>query len=187
FWDHVPNMENFGQCSFCRVPESLEHIMLECNAPGQNQIWQLAEKLWRFRFNSWPRLNWGLLLGCALPKFKSPKGHSVPAQNRFFKMIVSTSMHFIWRLRNDRVLGTAKLAAESEIHNLWVSKINSTLKRDKLLTNRTRFGDLAIKKQLVLNTWSGTLLDEDSLPDDWIKSNGVLVGMRPTTRKNGVG
>jgi hypothetical protein len=64
--------------------------------------------------------------------------------------------------------------------------INSTLKRDKLLSNRVRFGSLAIKKQLVLNTWSGTLLDEDSLPDDWIKSKGVLVGIRPATRKNGV-
>ncbi|KAJ7815144.1 hypothetical protein B0H13DRAFT_1664210 [Mycena leptocephala] len=29
FWDHVPNMEILGQCSTCRMPESLEHIMLE--------------------------------------------------------------------------------------------------------------------------------------------------------------
>ncbi|KAJ7241407.1 hypothetical protein C8J57DRAFT_1244659 [Mycena rebaudengoi] len=64
--------------------------------------------------------------------------------------------------------------------------MNDTLNRDKLLTNRAHFGSLAIKKQLVLNTWSGTLLDEDSLPDDWIKSKGVLVGIRPVTRKNGV-
>jgi hypothetical protein len=65
--------------------------------------------------------------------------------------------------------------------------MNDTLNRDKLLTNRARFGSLAIKKQLVLNTWSGTLLDEDSLLDDWKKSKGVLVGIRPVTRKNGVG
>ncbi|KAJ7438920.1 hypothetical protein B0H11DRAFT_1752293 [Mycena galericulata] len=187
FWDHVPNLEFLGQCPACQIPESLEHIMLECNAPGQQQIWRLAEKLWQLRFNPWPRLNLGLLLGCALAKFKSSRGNSVPAQNRFFTLIVSTSMQLIWTLRNDRVLGTSGPATDNEIHNRWVSMINSTLKRDKLLTNRARFGSLAIKKQLVLNTWSGTLLDEDSLPDDWIKSKGVLVGIRPATRKIGVG
>jgi hypothetical protein len=65
--------------------------------------------------------------------------------------------------------------------------INGALKRDQILTNRTRFGSLAIGKQLVFDTWSGTLLDEDSLPDDWIKSKGVLVGIRPSTQTNGVG
>ncbi|KAJ7144351.1 hypothetical protein C8R44DRAFT_602368, partial [Mycena epipterygia] len=71
--------------------------------------------------------------------------------------------------------------SESEIHNRWISAMNNMLKRDRLLTNQARFGSLAIKKQLVLETWSGTLLDEDSLPDDWIRSEGVLVGIRPVT------
>ncbi|KAJ7468323.1 hypothetical protein B0H11DRAFT_1644787, partial [Mycena galericulata] len=46
FWDNVPNLEILAQCTACRVPESLEHIMLDCEAPGQQQIWQLVEKLW---------------------------------------------------------------------------------------------------------------------------------------------
>jgi hypothetical protein len=187
FWDHVPNLEILGQCTMCRVPESLEHIMLECNAPGQLQIWRLVEILWRLRYTAWPKLNWGILLGCTLAKFKSPKGNTLPAQNRFFTIIVSTSMYLIWKLRNERVFETFTPATSHEIHNRWVATINSALKRDRLLANRARFGSLAIKKQLVLNTWSGTLLDEDSLPDDWIKSKGVLVGIRPATRKHGVG
>jgi ribonuclease HI len=51
--------------------------------------------------------------------------------------------------------------------------MNGTLKRDQMLTNRVRFGPLARKKQLVLNTWSGTLPDEDSLLHDWINLKGV--------------
>ncbi|KAJ7820478.1 hypothetical protein B0H13DRAFT_1614032 [Mycena leptocephala] len=187
FWDHVPNMEILGQCSTCRMPESLEHIMLECNAPGQQQVWQLTERLWRLRFSTWPKLNWGLLLGCALARFTSPNGKRVPSKNRFFTIIVSTSMYLIWNLRNKRVFETHTLASEAEIHNRWVELVNSALKRDQLLTNRARFGSLATKKQLVLDTWSGALLDEDSLPDDWIKMKGVLVGIRPNTRNNGVG
>ncbi|KAJ7321571.1 hypothetical protein DFH08DRAFT_712864, partial [Mycena albidolilacea] len=77
--------------------------------------------------------------------------------------------------------------SSTEIHNRWVSLINTALKQDILLTDRIRFGSLAIKKELVLHTWSGTLLDKESLPDDWIKSKGVLVGIWLTTLKDGVG
>ncbi|KAJ6471324.1 hypothetical protein DFH09DRAFT_954423, partial [Mycena vulgaris] len=69
FWEYIPNREILGQCQTCRAPESLEHIMLECDVPGQKQIWQLVERLWRLRYTAWPKLNWGLLLGCGLAKF----------------------------------------------------------------------------------------------------------------------
>jgi hypothetical protein len=54
--------------------------------------------------------------------------------------------------------------------------VNAILTHDRLLTDKLRFGPLALKKQLVLNTWSGILLDEESLPDDWIPEE-VLVGV----------
>jgi ribonuclease HI len=111
----------------------------------------------------------------------------LPAQNRFFTILISTSMHLIWKLSNERVFETFTPATDSEIHNRWVAMINSALERDQILTNRARFGSLAIKKKIGLNTWSSTLLNEDSLPDNWTKSKGVLVGIRPATRKNGVG
>jgi hypothetical protein len=50
-----------------------------------------------------------------------------------------------------------------------------------------KFGALAFKKQLVLNTWSGLLLDEDSLLDDWTYEEGVLVAIQPLTDKTGMG
>ncbi|KAJ7735928.1 hypothetical protein B0H16DRAFT_1326836, partial [Mycena metata] len=114
----------------------------------------------------------GLILGCSLARFKSHTRKPVPAQNRFYTIIVTISMKLIWNLRNERMFETHCAATDKEIHNRWVSLINSALKRDILLTNQARFGSLAIKKQVVLNTWSGTLLEEDSLPDDWTKSKG---------------
>ncbi|KAJ6534326.1 hypothetical protein B0H19DRAFT_862241, partial [Mycena capillaripes] len=113
---------------------------------------------------------------CGLARFTSPKGKPIPAQSRFFTIIVSTSMSLIWSLRNERVLETHTMASENEIHNRWVSLMNAALNRDRLLSNCARFGSLATKKQLVLNIWSGTLLDEDSLPDDWTIVKGVLGG-----------
>ncbi|KAJ6551930.1 hypothetical protein B0H19DRAFT_950337 [Mycena capillaripes] len=174
-----------GQCQSCGVLESLEHIMLECDAPGQHQVWRLTE--------IFCKLNWGLILGCGLARFTSPKGKPIPVQSRFFTIIVSTSKSLIWSLRNERVPETHTMASENKIHNRWeihnrcVSWMNAALNRDRLLSNCARFGSLATRKQLVLNTWSGTLLDEDSLPDDWTIVKGVLGGIRPTTRKNRVG
>jgi hypothetical protein len=161
--------------------------MLECLAPSAQQVWRLAEKFWRLRYTSWIKLNWGLLLGCGLPRFRSSKGRILTAKNRLFTITVSTSMHLIWKLRNERMFETHTHASEPEIHNRWVAMMNLTLKRDQLLTDRVRFGSLATNKQLVPNTWSGTLLDEDSLPDDWIKQKGVLVGIWPNTPKIGMG
>ncbi|KAJ7432874.1 hypothetical protein FB451DRAFT_1345215 [Mycena latifolia] len=175
---HDISCRMFGKCSPCQVPESLEHIMLDCNAHGQRQVWKLTERLWRLRYSHWPKLNWGLLLGCGLPRFTSPKGKLIPAQNRFFTIAISTSMYLIWNLRNERIFDTKEPASEREIHNRWVSLINSALKRDILRTNRARFGSLAIKKHLVLTLGAGTRLDEDSLPDDWRKSKGVLFYQR---------
>ncbi|KAF8131723.1 hypothetical protein K438DRAFT_1642799, partial [Mycena galopus ATCC 62051] len=96
--------------------------------------------------------------------------------NEFFTMLVSTVMQLIWNLRNDRVFETHRAASDSQIHNRWTAIINAALKLNILLTDRIWFKSLATKKQVVLNTWSGVLLDEDSLLDDWMRSKGVLVG-----------
>ncbi|KAJ7106960.1 hypothetical protein C8R44DRAFT_637955 [Mycena epipterygia] len=87
FWERVQNLEALGQCSTCRMTESMEHIMLECNAPGQQQVWRLVEELWKLRYPNCPALNWGLLLGCGLARSKFYRGKLIPAKNRFFTMI----------------------------------------------------------------------------------------------------
>ncbi|KAJ6578102.1 hypothetical protein B0H19DRAFT_930983, partial [Mycena capillaripes] len=123
-----------------------------------------------------------------LVKFPSAKGKSIPQKQRLFTLLVSTSMHLIWRLRNERRFndGNGK-HTHTEIHNRWVAGLDLVLKRDRLFTNKIHFGRLAFKRHIVLNTWSGILWDEDSLPDDWIQSDRVLVGIRPLSSKRGIG
>ncbi|KAJ6460550.1 hypothetical protein C8R45DRAFT_842622 [Mycena sanguinolenta] len=169
------------------APESMEHILLECEKPGRREVWRLTESLWQLKFSDWPKMNWGLLLRCGLARFWSSQGKILPAKNRLFPIVVSISMRIIGYLRNQCVFETHSSPSEQEINSHWVSMMNATLRQDQLLTNTARFGDLAIKKQLVLNTWGGTLFDEDSLPDDWTKTKGVLVGIQLITREIGVG
>ncbi|KAJ7216254.1 hypothetical protein C8J57DRAFT_1096174, partial [Mycena rebaudengoi] len=116
-------------------------------------------------------------LGCNLVKFKSDKGVIQPAKGRLFAILVSVAWHLIWNLRCSRGIATPdRILTTAQIHNQWLNAVNAALRRDRLLTDEIKFGPLRLKKQLVLNTWSGLLMDEDSLPDD-STSEGVLVGI----------
>ncbi|KAJ6577104.1 hypothetical protein B0H10DRAFT_1836392 [Mycena sp. CBHHK59/15] len=102
-------------------------------------------------------------------------------------VLVSRAWHLIWNLRRTRVIeNPGILPTNKEIHNRWLKAVNGVLQRDCLLTNKIRFGPLAFNTQLVLKTWSGLLMDEDSLPVDWTHE-GVLVGMRPIIDRHGIG
>ncbi|KAJ6608215.1 hypothetical protein B0H10DRAFT_1816241 [Mycena sp. CBHHK59/15] len=102
-------------------------------------------------------------------------------------VLVSRAWHLIWNLRRTRVIeNPGVLPTNNEIHNRWLKAVNGVLQRDCLLTNKIRFGPLAFNTQLVLKTWSGLLMDEDSLPVDWTHE-GVLVGMRPIIDRHGIG
>ncbi|KAJ6529395.1 hypothetical protein B0H19DRAFT_870283, partial [Mycena capillaripes] len=117
-------------------------LMLDCDAPGQRQVWGLCARLWAYKYgySDWPRLSWGLILGCNLIKFKPMNGKIMPNKQRLFAILVSTSLHLIWRLRNERRFdNNNKIHTHTEIPNHWLAVINITLKRDRLLTNKIHF------------------------------------------------
>jgi hypothetical protein len=187
-WTHVQHSEILGCCHVCSVPETLEHIALECNAPGQSLIWNLTRQLWSRKYSTWPTLNWGLVLGCNLVQFSTTKRKIIPEKGRLFAILVSVAWHEIWCLRVDRIFtNPGKVHLEPAIYNQWLRSVNTSLRQDQILTDKMRFGPLSLNKKLVLNTWSGLLLDEESLPDDWTYAKGVLVGMQPYTVRNGIG
>ena len=45
YWDNIPNHEQRAKCPVCQTEKSMEHILTECDAPGQKIIWKLAETL----------------------------------------------------------------------------------------------------------------------------------------------
>ncbi|KAJ7186234.1 hypothetical protein GGX14DRAFT_383650 [Mycena pura] len=193
YWTNINTMEVRALCPVCAVTHSMEHIALDCYAPasGQKQIWSLARELWEKKYDGWPRLNWGLILGCNLIKFKSPQGKLIPEKARLFAILTSVSFHLIWRLyclrrytNNNEI---EKWPTETQICNQWILVVNQALRRDCILTDSCRFGASARQKELVLRTWSGILMNEDSLPDNWLYTSGVLVGMQPIKRAEGIG
>ncbi|KAJ6608346.1 hypothetical protein B0H10DRAFT_1955500 [Mycena sp. CBHHK59/15] len=126
YWTHIPECKDCAICQGCGDLENLEHILLECECPGQELIWKAAETLWLEKESHWP-----------------------------------------------------EPASDDEIMNKWRFAVNQRLQMDKLLANRPRKGKHpTLAPQMVLETWSGTLDNESSLPTNWLQEPRVLVGSR---------
>ncbi|KAJ7177487.1 hypothetical protein C8R43DRAFT_1118478 [Mycena crocata] len=104
YWRHIPDLESRENCHVCGTEESIGHILLECTTPGQSETWALAEELWLLNHDTWPELSMGSVMGCGLATFRSADGKPAPSDERLYRMIVSESMFFIWKLRCDRVI-----------------------------------------------------------------------------------
>ncbi|KAJ6581584.1 ribonuclease H-like protein [Mycena capillaripes] len=159
-WENIPEYEDWGKCDRCGITESMEHILTKCDVPGQKEIWELADQLWKLKTGedlASPTI--GQVMACAATK----KGDA--GTTHLYRILISESAHLIWRLRCER------------IHNRWLKSINNRLGLDCALTNGAKWGKKAIKKLLVLGTWSKTLKNEDNLPKDWTWEAEVLVGI----------
>ncbi|KAJ7770093.1 hypothetical protein B0H16DRAFT_1777204 [Mycena metata] len=155
FWAHIPEMEDRATCQHCGVVESMEHIVTECSRPGQKEIWALAETLWRKSHTTWPTVSFGGLMGAALATFPGNKEKS-RGSARLYRILMTESMYLIWKIR-------------------WVALMNERLEIDRNLTNRVRFGKQhAIPSTTVLETWKGSLLNENELPPLWLREPEVL-------------
>ncbi|KAJ7141977.1 hypothetical protein C8R46DRAFT_1046559 [Mycena filopes] len=181
FWLHIPEMDDRANCQHCGVLETMEHILVECPRPGRAEVWALAEKLWAQKHPNWPQISLGSILGAGLATFKNENGKTLPNTARLYRILISESMYLIWKLRCEVVIAEAGVAkSATEIHNRWVAIMNERLEIDRTLTNRARFGKVySLAPSMVLDTWKGTLQDEEKLPDRWLSEPEVLVGIAP--------
>jgi hypothetical protein len=161
----------------------MSHILTECPIPGQKEIWDLARRLWGKKHNVWPEIrHLGAIAGSGLANFQDNEEHCKSRTNRPYKILMSESPHPIWKLRCTCVVelgdDSETWPSKQEIHNCWVHAMDRQLTLYISMTN-THYGDKALRKHIVLQTWSGVLKDEASLPEDWTRQSGVLVGIVP--------
>ncbi|KAJ7077992.1 hypothetical protein B0H15DRAFT_760568, partial [Mycena belliarum] len=160
YWRSIPTYENRAICQVCNVDETMEHILLERSAPGQESLWKLAQELWELKGHPWPDMSIGKVLACGMADFKSARGKSDAGANRLFRILISETMHQIWKERCLRVIERGndpeKATSEAELlelHNKWLHCINARLKSDALLTDTKKYGSRALKLKTVLRTW----------------------------------
>ncbi|KAJ7883248.1 hypothetical protein B0H13DRAFT_2538339 [Mycena leptocephala] len=175
-WRNIPTFEHWAECRHCEVDDSMEHILIECEAPGRETLWNLARELWEMTGHDWPEINLGSIFACGLAHFKTARGKPDRGADRLFRILISETAHLIWKLRGS---DPTKYFSEREIHNRWLSCINQRLRLDLLLTDRHKFGNRASNFKLVLSTWKRVLMDAENLQDTQILQSRVLVGIDP--------
>ena len=167
--------------STLNTPETMEHILLHCDALGQKTVWSLTKALWHCKGLSWPDLTLGSLLGCGITDFCTDSGFRNEGANHLFTIIISESTYLIWKLCCEwciqRESNNSARHSVPKIEYKWLQTINLRLRLDCLLTNKWCYSPKALCFTTIHCTWARTLLDEEHLPDNWHKSSEVLVGM----------
>ena len=110
---------------------------------------------------------------------------------RLYWILISEAAYLIWKIRNEHVINRdGAPATEQEIINRWNYHINHRLQVDKTLANRPPEGKKsALAPKKVLETWSGILAEEGTMPENWLREPRVLVGGRAmqTRPDSGIG
>ncbi|KAK0491319.1 hypothetical protein IW261DRAFT_1413646 [Armillaria novae-zelandiae] len=88
----------------CNMEESMEHILTKCEATSQNEIWTLANKLWKQKTKSELTITKGVIMACGIPTPESHRNAAKQATERFQLILISESAHLIWKIRNDHVI-----------------------------------------------------------------------------------
>jgi len=173
-WDNVPNCEHCSHCPLCNRTESMEHILTnteDCPNRESHILWDLAKFFWLQHYPNWPDLSIGTILGCALEKFNGNDPAQVQGTERLYRILISGTAHMVWKLHCERRIEHQDIAEQTsakEIAHRWHYKINARFKVDRALTHVHLHGACAIAKELVLNTWRGTILNNSDNTEDWL-------------------
>ena len=105
YWLQIPYFGHHSKCHKCGVEDSMSHILTECDAPGQKEIWNLVKELWLSKNNLWPKVdNLGMIAGCSLAKFLNGKGQRKWGGEQLYCILITESAHLIWRIRCECII-----------------------------------------------------------------------------------
>lgn len=177
YWNNIPTMEHRATCHVCEVTEDMEHILLDCDAPGSKEIWRLTKTLWLQKHRQWVKPTLPSIIGTALMTFKKPNGDPDRGADRLWRILITLSAHLVWKIRCERIIQCDEDHSIQEIQNRWKKTVNDRLRMDRAMTH-PRFETKALSPRAVERTWSRIIQDEDLLPENWVRTTRVLVGIR---------
>ncbi|EJD37978.1 hypothetical protein AURDEDRAFT_21821, partial [Auricularia subglabra TFB-10046 SS5] len=186
FWLNVPNRQMLSECPPCTTTESMDHILLECEAPGQAIVWAEARELWSRTGEQWPEQSLGSIMGCSLVEFKDLNGKNLRGPSRLYRILISESAFLIWKLRNERRIqkGDDPLDqhTEQEIRGRWRANMEKRFRIDVNWTNARRFKRKALRPDLLKETWGRVIRTSNGMaaPMNWWAGPELLVSIWPT-------
>lgn len=183
YWNKIPGLEARSQCTECGVEDTMEHILFHCRAYGRRAVWVHAQLLWEKKGLQWKPVCLESLVSAGIPEQEMTGSQIRPAHTRLWRLLVTESAHLIWRLRCERVIGhegdDGWHHTEKAVTTQWLRAINNRLRQDVTRAN-PRFGRLALKSELVKETWGDLIPPPDYTNKRWIERiDRVLVGIDP--------
>jgi len=181
FWLHVQDHEEKARCLTCGDSiETMQHILLDCKAPGQELVWKLVADLSERAGALWKTPNLGAIMSSSAMNAVNALQRHDPGAQRRHRILVSEAAFLIWRLRCERVIqhgnDPAKFATDNEIVRRWRATVQRRIRLDIQFTNRRRFGPRALSLASMRNTWEPILHPgSDPPPDNWWGGTGFLV------------
>ncbi|TFK77697.1 hypothetical protein K466DRAFT_619244 [Polyporus arcularius HHB13444] len=171
-------LQDRAVCRFCGECESMTHILFDCEAVGQEIIWNLLKDLWKLTKAEWHEPSWGTALGAACAVFKTEKGTRRTAIEKLWCILGTESLHLIWKLRCERVIqNKGEDFTAEEVTNRFYSTINARLDLDRRTSIQAR-GKRSLKPSDVERIWLPVMENGANLPPKWVTNSGVLVGIK---------
>ncbi len=189
YWENISGYEQRATCEVCGVEDSMEHILVECSAPGQRTIWKMAKAALALAGVEELPISIGVVIGAPTISLRDQNGKVRRGPTRLAKILTVEAAHMIWRLRCERVIqweGEDRLHSEREVRNRFWAAVNRRMLIDKDLVV-SRISGRKPKRTAVLETWRDVLAGARELPEDWIEVAGVLVGTLGQAGTNGIG
>lgn len=172
-----PLLQERAMCKVCHELDSMEHILLHCEATGRKHIWELVQKTWEKTKMKWYEPTWGTILNAAAVPFQTENGGRLLAAENLWTILWTESTYLVWKLRCERVIANeGKQHSLEEVVNRWHATVNARLTLDRHATAEA-LGKRALKPETVRDTWLPILDNAANLHPAWEKMSGVLVGI----------
>ena len=186
YWDHIPNCQYRADCPKCETIETLEHVLTDCQASGQQIIWPLVQSLFEKRGIDRGNVTIGNILGGTMSYIKNKHGRPDKGANRLAIIVMTESLHLIWKIRcewkMDRDADIEKLHTKEELTRRWTHTIRRRMKLDQALAKVTIRGN-KVNKLLMQSTWQGVDLEEQTPAEYQMGVRRVLVSTGQTGRR----
>ncbi|GLB44704.1 putative RNA-DNA hybrid ribonuclease activity [Lyophyllum shimeji] len=101
-WLRPKYSQEYQARAFCEHDgqlETMEHILTDCETPGQKEVWEEAKRLWsRKREGDWFEPSLGVILGSPLAAFKDEGGNKLAGDTRLYRILMAESAYLIWKM-----------------------------------------------------------------------------------------
>ncbi|KAI0360309.1 hypothetical protein OH77DRAFT_1393583 [Trametes cingulata] len=166
-----------AMCKKCGTVESMDHILLKCEATGRRKIWEMLKALWARTGKEWKEPTLGAVTAPACRRMMSTEGRRLTNLENLWTVLLTEATYLIWKLRCERVIQNGgQEFTEAEVENRWYALLGHRLDLDRRSAAR-HLGKRALKPEDVEAMWLPVIEHGSYLVPGWATNGGVLVGI----------